>query len=260
MNQAYEGGDPIDLTNTNLLKETPFHVAPKIDGIRYLLTVNENEHPFVVSRRGEKTFFPLPFHRCNLPKTICKSYVIDIEKVDRKYYILDVLNLDGIELKNRPFTERYEMLKTVFNLDLNSNFILLPYIPWFLSIKFADIVQNFPVDGLIFVASEKSIFHQKYRWKYVNTIDFQALRGDFLGVSVAKNKVVPFMIGKKEQRFNDYPLKINAIYECRFDLKERKWKVVCRRHDKIKPNGVKIARFIFYEVILKQYNIQPFVL
>ena len=253
------GGDPIDLSDVNILKQGPYHVAPKIDGIRYLLyKKNENEKPFVVSRRGLKLNFPLPNFNCNLPSIICKTYILDIEKVDKKYYILDALKLDGIDLIFKPFIERYSLLKTVLNLNVNSNFELIPYFPWFPKIKFENIVQNYPIDGLIFVPTHLPYRSQKFRWKFVNTIDFQALSGGFLGVLVGKDNVIPFRIGKYNIHFNGYPLKRNDIYEFRFDLISRKWFPICKREDKKKPNRLQVARFILFDIILKQHKIQPF--
>lgn len=253
--ENFEGGDPRDLTDVKILHHGPFHVAPKLDGIRYILYKRKKEC-YVVTRRGERHMFPLMYHKnTQLPNTSCETYTLDIEKVDKKYYILDVLQLDSLNLRDKSFQYRYDLLRMV--IHPSDSFMIAPYLKWHSQIYFPDIVKNFPVDGIIFVPSELNYHAMKLRWKYVNTIDFQALANDFLGILVGKDQIIPFKIGKYEQQ-SAIPLKKGLIYECRFDMIQNKWFPICRRDDKIKPNRLNIARFIFYNVIVKQHSIQPF--
>ena len=135
----FEGGDPIDLCSTSVLKQKEFYVAAKVDGLRYLMyhdsTKPKTEKTYLINRKGEKTTY-----RCEdlfqkkimynsmqekmipigetiikkkqpMPFTIANQFVIDVEKINNdKFYILDILQLGNMDLREKPFSFRYELL------------------------------------------------------------------------------------------------------------------------------------------------------
>lgn len=262
----FEGVDPQDLCNIEQLNGS-MHVGPKMDGKRYIMYKDETEVYLVDRGHNKSTRKDLVTY---LPKTQCKTYVLDLEWVEKKrklafdgspeyyhvFYILDILGCDELQLRNKPFTFRYNILQNLFaDTDLIK---IVPYTIWNVKNSLPSMTHGFePNDGLVFVASDLPYKSLRLRYKYVDTIDFMALIGGFLGVSVGEGKIVPFRVGNRNVQCNDY-MKVGKVHEMRYDLNAKKWKIVCVRHDKTKPNRLHVARFILYNVILKKRYIQPF--
>lgn len=290
----FEGGDPIDLCNTSVLKQQDFYVAAKVDGLRYLMYHDsrkpKKEKTYLVNRRGEKTMY-----RCEdllqkkivynsmqekmiptgetivkkqqpMPFTLAKQFVIDVEKInDNKFYILDILELGNMNVREKPFSFRYELLKAVFfELDGHKKncFFVLQYVPWFPEIALHDILKNFrPCDGIVFVSKNGNYKETKFRFKFLDTIDFEAEQSGNLKVSVGSGqyqRTEAFRIGKNYFAYTSDYVKKGCIYECAFDHKTGRWFVVRRRYDKVTPNRLHVARYIFYQIILRKKFIQPF--
>ena len=119
-----------------------------------------------------------------------------------------------------------------------------------------------PIDGLIFVSKFGNHKEKKWRYKYMDTIDFEAEQSGNLKVLVGSGqyqRTEGFHLGNNHFAYTSQYVKKGSIYECAFDTKTKKWFIVRQRHDKIKPNRLHVARYIFHQVILKKKFIQPFV-
>lgn len=296
----FEGPDPIDLINTKVLLEEPYMVAPKIDGMRFLM-YHDSKKPHgykthLINRKGEKFQYQsediekeefLYFSKSDkmektgkvsikkkypMPITLAGKFVIDIEKMsDDLFYILDLLEIDNLDLRNRPFYFRYELLTGSFFHIPNKNdpkeekccFFPLEYIPWFPSISLHSILQNYRKnDGIVFYPSNGNYMKTKWRYKFQDTIDFEAGKNGNLKVLIGRGdfqRTESFHQWKNVYAITNDFVKEGGIYECRFNLKTKKWHVVTRRYDKVKPNKVQVARYIFFNVILKKRYIKPFI-
>lgn len=293
----FEGGDPIDLANVRVLKQKPFYVAPKMDGVRYLMyhdsTKPANEKTYLINRKGEKIVYQcedllkreilydslqekmIPTGKSTIKKklpmpfTLAKKFVIDLEKINNhKFYILDILQIDAMDLREKPFSFRYEMLKgSFYEIDKNDSstpccFFVLEYMPWFPEITLESILKNHhPTDGIIFVSKEGNYSATKWRYKLIDTIDFEAETSGNLKVLVGSGqyqRTEAFRLAKNYFAYTKDYVKKNKIYECAFNYKTRQWVVIRQRTDKVKPNRLHVARYIFYEIILKKRFIRPF--
>jgi hypothetical protein len=289
----FEGPDPIDLTNVNDLLREPYMVGPKMDGKRFIMYHDSTKPPgyktYLVNRKGEKFQYrseDLEKEQClynsvtnqlektgkrvfrkklPMPTTLANKFAIDVEKInDELFYILDLLEIDNLDLREQPFSFRYELLSGSFFHVGNDKccFFPLEYIPWFPSINLHTILQTYRnIDGIVFYPKNGNYMKTKLRYKFEDTIDFEAGKNNSLKVLVGRGdfqRTEAFHQWKNAYAFtNDY-IKEGNIYECRFDLKTQQWHVVNQRHDKVKPNKVQVARFIFFNVILKKRYIKPF--
>lgn len=294
--EYFEGPDPIDLSNVKILHDHFFFVAPKIDGMRFIM-YHDSEKPygkktFLVNRKGDKFEYQseelvreecLYFSRENkmkktgkktiipkkaMPFTNAKKFVIDIEKIsDDLFYILDVLEFDNFDLRKKPFYIRHEILNGIFFSEDKKNeqncFFPLKYIAWKPTIKIEEIIENyqFIIDGIIFYSSDGNYKDIKYRYKFKDTIDFEA----------GKNGSLKLLIGNGDFQRTEYfrqwknvfattkdCVKEGFIYECGYDLKKQNWHVIKQRHDKSKPNKLQVGRYIFFNIIMKKRYIRPF--
>ncbi len=293
----FEGPDPIDLINVNVLLEQSYMTAPKMDGMRFLMYHDSNKPPgyktYLVNRKGEKFQYQsediekeeaLYFSSSDkmektgkickrkkspMPITLAGKFVIDIEKMnDNLFYILDLLEIDNLNLRERPFYFRYELLTgSFFNLNNEEEneccFFPLEYVPWVPRISLLEIMQEYRnTDGIVFYPSNGNYMQTKWRYKFQDTIDFEAGKNGNLKVLIGRGdfqRTDTFHQWKNVNAMTNDFVKEGCIYECRFNLKTQKWHVVTRRHDKVKPNKVQVARYIFFNVILKKRYIKPFV-
>ena len=299
--EFFEGPDPIDLIDTKILFEQPYMVCAKIDGMRFLM-YHDNKKPlgyktYLVNRRGEKFQYQsedIKKEEClyssesgqmkktgkfsikkkaPMPKTIADKFVIDIEKTNDGFFILDLLEIDNLDLRNKPFYFRYELLTgSFFDINKNNNnvndeekccFFPLEYQKWFPTIKLQDILKDYKkTDGIIFYPLNGNFLQTKFRYKFQDTIDFEAGKNGNLKILIGKGNFQRTEVFHQWQNIyatTDEYIKEGAIYECRFHLKTKKWSVVRRRYDKIKPNKLQVARYIFFNVILRKRFIKPFI-
>lgn len=294
--EFFEGPDPIDLTNIKILSKESYMVAPKIDGMRYIMYYDskkpEGYKAYLINRRGdkfhyqsediekdeclyssfsnkmEKTGKKIIRKKKPMPFTFSKSYVIDIEKInDNLFYILDLLEIDNLDLRHQPFYIRYKLLTGTFfsnpNINEKTVFFPLEYIQWHKNITLESIMKHYQkTDGIVFYSSEGEYMKTKWRYKFQDTIDFEAGKNGNLKVLIGRGefqRTECFHLWKNIYAVTKDCLKEGEIYECRFDLKTKNWKVVARRYDKIKPNKVSVAKYIFFNVILRKRYIQPFI-
>jgi len=298
---SFEGVDPVDLSTLQVLKQQPYMVGPKMDGVRLLMYHDENtegEKTFFISRKGEKipyqseniTYQPALYSseheklvphgppkvrrkKC-MPCTTIKKYVIDVEKMeDNTYFILDILQVNDMNLRWNTFDFRYQLLQRLFcedviqttspreDCDLN-RFFVLEYILWYPKLTLGEIVKNYsPIDGVIFVAKNQPYKAERYRYKFLDTIDFQADASGNLNVLVGRGpfeRVEPFIMWRQRSASVREYVQAGGIYECAFNIKKQTWRVVKKREDKEKPNRLHVARYIFFNVILKKKYLHPF--
>ena len=135
----FEGPDPIDLIDTKVLLQEPYMVAPKVDGMRFLM-YHDSKKPhgyktYLINRKGEKFQYrsdDIEKEEClyfsssdkmektgkiykrkkaPMPVTLAGKFVIDVEKINGSlFYILDLLEMDNLDLREKPFYFRYELL------------------------------------------------------------------------------------------------------------------------------------------------------
>lgn len=245
---------------------------------------------YMITRRGE-------CHKLGpgvLPLSLYDTpFIFDIEIIEGggedeydKYYIMDVLHLNHEPLQNVNFQYRLQKLKEL-QLGNGGKFFKIPYEFYNPDKTLADItaLTDEKTDGVVFCFGKDWVRQSRKRYKLEDTIDFQILpmegSRDKVGLGIlinCKPLVGPSRILNRRKHMNGYQrveifnpfgqpqvvcckqgeLEINGIYEFKYNLNQKKFECIRRRHDKKKPNRFFVANFIFSEIIKKKHLINPF--
>jgi hypothetical protein len=259
--------------------------------------VYDTESYHMITRRGERHEVKptwIPASLASMPFI----FDIEIVKgaFYNRYFIMDVLHLGEEELQNTNFEYRLQKLNTLdlhegaVGEGRGVEFLKVPYEIYNPDKVVSDITKltDAHTDGVVFCFGKDWVRQSRKRFKLEDTIDFQILPMDSkkkvgLGVLVSSQHpmVGPSRImNRRNMRKNRrYPQRVeifapygapevhpsregtfemNAIYEFRYDGANRKFECVRRRHDKVKPNKLFVANFIFREIIKKKHLINPF--
>lgn len=155
----------------NLLSRiTDYYITDKVDGVRTLLYISDGICKAVNTTINE-------FHVETKLVSLFDSEALKIGDTIN-YYIFDVLMINGKNLMDKPFSDRYNSfkeaaslnerfkLKTFEKLDTNFQKQIL---------KFKSSVKTYPIDGIILTPSQEKYRDMKvYKYKPIDklTIDF----------------------------------------------------------------------------------------
>jgi hypothetical protein len=249
------GTQPIALRLERLDKTKKYSISLKLDGLRVMILVSQNNIHFINSKFNSG---PLEIV---LKSDIFDGSIFDTEYKDGVYHIFDCIvfknkdlrSIDGVFLE-----KRLEFIKSF--VDFCDNRIIVPKKHHFgnihnTSMKLIKEAINETYDGLIYTPMNElypknsKCLGVPLKWKAprANTIDFRIRR-------ISETESGLFVATEKEEvLFNtkEYPnihiisfnpeLTENGIFECGFDIKSNKFVVVKERKDKIKPNFISVA-------------------
>ena len=215
-----------------------------------------------------------------------------------KYFIMDVLHLGEEMLQNTVFEYRLQKLNQldlddegVVGEGRGIEFIKVPYEIYNPDKLLTDITKltDVKTDGVVFCFGKDWVRQSRKRFKLEDTIDFQILpmeksknkvglgilinspplagpsrimnrnrRGSRGGRSTQHVEIFAPFGEPQVHRCKPREFEMNGIYEFKYNIPQRKFECVRRRHDKLKPNKVFVANFIFNEIIKKKHLINPF--
>lgn len=217
----------------------------KYDGERYLLLVYRN----CIYMLNESTVKRIET-KCSLPN----DTILDCEYVEGKqFYIFDILFHGGKDVRDKKLEERYEILKTL-TLPNKKYKITIPYT----SFKELD-THLFPlkdgIDGIIFNPKNEGYKNNctyKYKPSNLLTIDFVIQKRQLYMES--DNGLILFRGSKVN------PYDIDTTFLCKFEYDEgdvveftfdkmmKQFIALRKRSDKIKPNYIKVALDVWYDI------------
>lgn len=110
-----------------LLKSSDWGAQEKIDGKRILLKASVGEGVVAYNRKGKP---------CDITQELLNvvdghgTFVIDGEWIESEgnYYVFDILDLDGEDLRGKPYQERHTILMGFNQIILNDSIITVPLI------------------------------------------------------------------------------------------------------------------------------------
>lgn len=178
--KTFVGAQPITFNKDTFSKNIEYFTTYKLDGLRKLLFITQQENYLISSKMEFQTF--------TLPK-VSKEYndtVLDGEYKSNKFFAFDILFYKGQDLRSKTLKERLEFLNNVINALKSKKIISKEYLsPYnglgvcknFFSLlnKYSKEMETGEVDGIIFTPNtgytEKSIL----KWKplHLLSIDFK---------------------------------------------------------------------------------------
>lgn len=164
-----------------------FYVTDKIDGLRTVVYINENN----------QQYFDTKTNYIEIDGLELKDTIIECEKVEGVFYMYDIIKYNGISISEEIFEKRLEYLYKLHDLFESKNiknikikiFIKLSKENYSKELsKIIDDKKEYITDGLIFTSSDKKYLETKYfKWKPIEntTIDFLCKKcpSELLGIN-----------------------------------------------------------------------------
>lgn len=162
-----------------------YYITNKIDGIRTFLYLSKNES-YAVNDKCTK----IDIHTSN-------TYILDTEKYEEIYYILDILMYDGKLICEEPFETRFGYFSKVAHIK---NIKIKPFIRLTIDFKkqLSDLKNTqtiYNTDGIIFTPYNETYNKMKvYKYKPIDqlTIDFLIKKCDSKDENRGKHKYILF--------------------------------------------------------------------
>jgi len=216
----------------------------------------------------------MEFKQVKLPKAIHALYpntILDMEMYNKKYYIFDILFLDGKDVRNKKMSERINDAIQVVNDTKSKKMIIKPYLSPYASpsSESASILANFKhlkkmyskemktgeVDGIIFVPDAKyTSTVLKWKPEWLLSIDFKIkkLGDNQLALLTQKDTIyAPKLkpdVGITKVSPEDYRYYSDGdIVE--FIFKNGKFVPMRLRKDKVKSNYITVINSNFQEIL-----------
>ncbi len=112
--------NPIDdITLEKLLSDDKWCAQEKMDGKRLL--ISKSEETTAINRKGLSVGAPKSM--IEAVEAINATFIIDGEAIGDTLYVFDLLALNGIDIKNKTYLERYDLLK---GLDFSDAVKIVP--------------------------------------------------------------------------------------------------------------------------------------
>ena len=212
-----------------------YMVAKKMDGIRTLAFIHFDLIYLITPTNI--TFFK------SISTTMHNGTLMDVELLDSKIFVFDILYLDGKSLLNEIFLNRYNALKqlSIWHNDI----IFLTYVDIIEFVKNSDPVDS-KTDGYIFVDTMSKYQTTSFKYKEKITIDLLFKNGRLYTQS--KGNLELFL---DEEFFSIKKMQDGVVYEILVESKNPavllpiafrpKLTLYRARHDKLWPNDSAIA-------------------
>uniref|UniRef100_A0A0A9WYI1 mRNA-capping enzyme n=2 Tax=Lygus hesperus TaxID=30085 RepID=A0A0A9WYI1_LYGHE len=285
---GFPGSQPVsmDRKNIQLLKEKPYRVSWKADGVRYMMMILGENQVFFVDRDNSvfevsgMTFVWRKDLTKHLTETLLDGEMV-IDKHDGKniprYLVYDILMSNGMDVSEfRFFPERMQVidmdvvrprnqailegkidkLSEPFSVRVKP-FLAVEKAESYLSDKFARQLTHEP-DGLIFQPCNDPYkpgqCMEVLKWKppSLNSIDFRLKIVQEKGEGILTRKVGQLFVGSLDRPYAVMPvnknlrLYDNKIIECKFE--NGKWVFMRERTDKSFPNSYKTATAVWESI------------
>jgi len=224
----FPGPQPISIERMHfaLLKQQPYVVCEKTDGVRHMLVcleIDGRKMCGLVDRSFKVTWTTL---------TVPRDTVLDGELMDNVYYVYDAIRIKGEDVRGLPLTERLSKATSMVKMILRQPKLQVKVKSMIPLNQVATIRLSEKSDGLIFTPVNEPIrmgTHETlFKWKprHLITIDFLVKDGRDLYI---QNRRVA------ELTYRFAPYADGTIVEC--DYRETGWTPVKVRTDKTYPNN-----------------------
>jgi hypothetical protein len=235
-----------------------YGVYPKLDGVRYFLYLDPKGGYLIGSQTTKKVIESIPEE--------FSGTILDGEKLDKGYYVFDILFLNKQDLRHLPLRARLIELENLdksfpkFKLSLPLTGNIYEDTKKLLKEK-----NEHPVDGLIFTPLDgpyRNVDTHKYKPVEMLTIDFAIFKSDKPGraykmkVYDNEKKLIKF-VGTEKYPFSGIT-RLTEEDELKFGgndgtILEFKWinnqfDPVRKRDDKTLPNYVNIAQDVWEDI------------
>ncbi|XP_047506957.1 mRNA-capping enzyme [Pieris napi] len=285
---GFPGSQPVsmDLENISKLREKPYRVSWKADGVRFMMLIEDENQVYMIDRDNcvfQVHGLRFPHNKANrhLRDTLLDGEMV-IDKVDDKtifrYLCYDIIRFENQNVGKEPFFPvRLDCITNeIMNprnraiseglLDKNAEpFRVVKKDFWDVSLaerlltdKFASTLHHEP-DGLIFQPSLDPYIpgacENVLKWKpsNMNSIDFRLNIVTQEKPGMLKEKVGQLYVGQDERPVATIKVTKaiknlnNKIIECRFE--DDKWVFMRERTDKSYPNSFKTAKAVFESIV-----------
>lgn len=229
---------PITLQRFDDIRE--YFVTSKTDGERCWLLGTQDNSVLEINTQGRMIM--LDKHQLKLRS---KFFLIDCEKVQNTYTLLDILFLNTTPVHTLSFEKRMKMFDIVAN-KLGINTKKYSHVTGLHAVsKYWDKVRHTAQDGLIFIKNDKYYPSRIYKWKYNNTVDL-LVRDNTLVTSDGR-QVLGYAVDFSNLRNNciyEFGLKNNTLYH----IRERMDKKYPNKYDVVLSNLQKALNFSILEM------------
>lgn len=264
--RKFIGCQPATLRESRIDRIDDYALTMKLDGQRHLLLINHKGYYLIDNKMNVK---------CFRKQISTEVSLLDGELFEGKYYAFDILFHKGIDLRDKPFTERYKKLK-----ELNLFIEVKEYTFEGIYNKIEEYLddnlemKDNTLDGFIFVSKSKSYKEAPLKWKpeKLNTIDFKINKCAFEDENYEEwdllcydntNTEIPFTYngGNLSKIYIPKALACNyingTVVEFYYDKLYKTFIPLKTRHDKVKGNYIKVAQDNF-DTIMNPYDLKNF--
>ncbi|HEY9703573.1 MAG TPA: hypothetical protein V6C58_14085 [Allocoleopsis sp.] len=235
------GVQPITFSRFVYDSNKDYFMTLKLDGLRKILIIND---------KGKSYFFTskMDIQRGKYNIKELKNSVFDGEYFKGKYYIFDVLVINGIDVRKEIFSNRIKILenidtKILGNIKIKKHYYSSDRLRLFRYLK-KKISKN--VDGIIFTPNSY-YFESPLKWKPTNMLSI-----DFKIKKLPDNKF--YLLTQSGKVFTSKKFKINGIVKVttkdylkypdlsvvEFVYIKRKFIPIRHRRDKINSNHIRV--------------------
>lgn len=287
---GFPGAQPVSMDNQNLifLKQKPYKVSWKADGVRYMTLIDGANEVYMIDRDNSVFHIPnLEFPRRKQPdEHICNTLIdgeMIMDKVGDKYVprylVYDIVKFEGIDVGGTHFDRRLLCIQREIigprHMKMQQGLLDKSKEPFsvrakqfwdiqtarkLLDGKFANEVSHV-VDGLIFQPVAGRYMHGRnndiLKWKpaSVNSVDFKLMIYKENKTGMLPETKGYLFVGGKDSPFAEMKVSRemkdlnNKIIECAWDSEKHCWKFMRQRTDKSFPNSYNTAMGVFNSIM-----------
>lgn len=234
---------PINLKFDMWKQMKDYNFLLKYDGERYLLLVYQNNIYMI-----NETTVKRVDSKCKIPD----NTLLDAELVGNTFYIFDILFYNNKDVREKYLPERYAIINS---LTLPQKYKISTLFTSFNELSKYILPLKKGIDGIIFIPKNQPYKNNcTYKYKPVNllTIDFIIKKGQLYMETVGG---LELFRGTK-----DNPYDVDTPFQCKFEYEEgdvveftfdkdnQKFIGLRKRGDKLKPNFIKVALDVWYDI------------
>jgi hypothetical protein len=249
--KEFPGPQPVSIERKHLnqLKEKPYIVCDKSDGMRYGLVCFTREEKSIcalINRNLEAMMI-----KANVPIECYKGTILDGEMLEIEgemtFLIYDCVTVSGQDISTFSFKGRLEMAEEI-SKSITTEYFKLRMKKIYDYEQVRTCLKNmeeldYKTDGLIFIPNDCAVkagrHDDLFKWKkqYDNTVDFAIKSDDKKTLYLQKAGQLVKTLNKLETLMEVFEGTI--IVECKcVNIEKRIWELVMKRPDKNLPNSL----------------------
>lgn len=241
-----------------------YTVTNKLNGEHMWIVMDENQHAFAITDKTSKILWSVDMDDT---KDTPHYTLIEAEYFENKYYLFDMFMNQGVDVMDKPHSERINLLDACLtrHIWLGSIAMLKQFHEVSETIKFLSTVNPATNDGLIFTpkGSAKHIHESIFKWKFPEqmTIDvklerckehmFEAMVCSYGDQLVPWRGSLLFPLKEEiliDSRHHTNSLNHGDIVEVSFDFVRKRYVMGKHRTDKLKPNFKGVAENVWNDM------------